>query len=230
MRFPKFFFIIYLITFLVPCHAVYQIGRDPTWDPLNFKQRTTNVNFFINSFFNDLNKKTPNTLFLVDDCSSLIFRNLQNGNFQGILTTLDPTPNNKKFYNFSNPIITLGPVLVVKKNSSISSLDDLQGKVLGISPYNNSILIAQKVPRIIIKNYRSMGRAIVDLDRGCLDGVLIDIMEAKSFLESGPFSDLTIATPPLNDRGIRLITLKGQNKKLISLVNSQLKNYRNFYD
>ena len=135
---------------------------------------------------------------------------------------MEPDVETNQQFDFSQPFLLIGPVLVVRKDSPITKLSELEGKIVGISPYNHSVLIAQKIPHVIIRNYEHMPQALVDLTSGKLEALLLDNIIAKSFINNGFGKVLKIASPPLSHEGLRVMTLKGKHKKLLKAFDKGL--------
>lgn len=200
----------------------YKIGRDSTWYPKNFGEKTPYVNLFINNLTAVFTKKEHLHLELIDVSWNVLMEGLTDDEYDGVLTTLPLRIPNTDRYVFSDPILLLGPVLVLPVNSKAKTLNDLQGKILGICQFNNSVLLAQKYSPII-KAYDSDMAALEDLANGNLDGILIGNLQAHSLVPTRFAGQLWIATQPLTDEAIRLVTLKGKGNSLISRFNNALK-------
>jgi len=61
---------------------------------------------------------------------------------------------------------------------------------------------------------------------GLYDGVLVNYIQATSYVRDLYFGKVKIATPPLNDAGIRLLTLNGDNVELVEVFNRGLDKLR----
>ncbi|MDR2024261.1 MAG: transporter substrate-binding domain-containing protein [Hungatella sp.] len=58
---------------------------------------------------------------------------LENGEIDLVIATFTITPERKETYNFSTPYFTDAVGLLVNKNSGIESIEDLDGKIIGIA-------------------------------------------------------------------------------------------------
>lgn len=116
----------------------------------------------------------------------------------------------------------MGPVLVVPADSNATSLIDLKGKIIGVSQFNEDDLIVQKDPSIIIQYYQNIPQALEILASGNIDGLLIATLEAHALVPHLYPSILKIVTGPLNDKGLRLLTLKDAQPKLLNQFNKGL--------
>lgn len=197
----------------------YLIGRDPTWYPENLANKTEQINGFTNALIAKIGNKK---LVIVESDSVNLLAKLDDQTFDAILSSYPPTVTAKGRYLFSNPYLLIGPVLVVPKSSTTTSIAELSEKIIGLSPDDESIQIAQKNPSLVIRNYASMPVALKDLAAGKLDAVLINTLEANALVPKFYANTLRIATYPLNDKGLRLITSLGQNEELITVFNEKL--------
>jgi ABC-type amino acid transport substrate-binding protein len=119
--------------------------------------------------------------------------------------------------------LLLGPVLIVSASSQAASLSDLGGRIVAVNQFDESVLIVQKYPSIVIQLYENKSSALESLKNGEVDGVLMPVLDAKSLLDSLYLGEFKIVTPPLNNKALRLITLKGKNHALIRSFNRGLK-------
>lgn len=197
----------------------YRIGRDPVWSPLDLKNDTYNVTAFTDALMREIGKAEGVNLELVDTSSVVLFSDLCRGKYEAVITSI--APNDR--FDFSSPLILLGPVLVVREDSEIKTLNDLKNRKVGVNAYDASERIAGTVPGTLIKLYDNMPVALDDLAKGELEGVLIASMQAHALIPHRYSGVLRITTPPLNEDGIRLATLKKRGRALVTLFNRGVK-------
>jgi polar amino acid transport system substrate-binding protein len=204
-----------------PSYGRYSIGRDKSWFPMQFNQKKPNLNAFTNALVEEIAKIEHVPMHVVDIGWAQLFQRLENKEVSGIFTSLSPTVITEGKYSFSDPFLLLGPVLVVPKDSKATSLVDLSGKIIAVNQFDDSVLIVQRYPSIIIKLYQNVPSVLEDLSRGKIDGALVPVLEAYDLVPSVD-PQLKIVTLPLNHKALRLITLKGKNKKLLKHFNNGL--------
>lgn len=219
------FFLVALL--IVGCTASHKgkpftIGRDPTWFPLQLDQLALNVTAFSTALTQDIARTAKVPIDIINIDWYQLLEGLQKKTYDGIFSSLDPNDITRGQYDFSEPFLSLGPVLVVRSTSSATSLNDLRGGIVGVNQFDNSVLIVQKNPTIIIRPYERMAMALTDLVDGALDGVVLSTLEAHILVPTQFSQSLKIVTPPLSDQGLRLLTLKGQNELLIERFNKGL--------
>lgn len=218
----------FLLFFTLPLVAkesdrTFVVARDATWAPYDLGNETYNVTGFTASLLREIGKVEGATLDLQEANQSSLFKGLCDGTYEGIFSAVPPDDAQREKFDFSTPVLMLGPVLVVKEESDIKKLNDLKGSKVGLSAFDRSVLIAQKVPTLQIQLYQSMPEALKDLSQGKIEGVLMGTLQAHALVYHLYSGKLRIATPPLSDDAVRLVTLKGKGKPLVSLFNHGVK-------
>ncbi|MCH9611501.1 MAG: L-cystine-binding protein FliY [Chlamydiales bacterium] len=219
--------IFYLLLLLTACSEVktgpYSIGRDQTWFPLNLGQRTANVTAFSTALIQEIAKEESVPLEIYNVSWNQLFASLNEKEYAGVLTSLPPNSENEDRFSFSDPFLYLGPVLVVRQNSDVHSLKEMEGKMIGTSQYDDSVILLQRDPKILIELYSNLATGLDDLASGRIDGLLLPTLEAHAVIPARFPGVLKIATPPLTDKALRLATLHGENENLISHFNKGLR-------
>jgi len=206
-----------------PLHyGPYSIGRDATWFPLQIDQRGPNLNGFTNALVQEIAHSVDAPFHIVDVNWSQLFQGLDNGEFAGIFTSLSPNIITNERYSFSDPFLLLGPVLVVPISSPATSLEDLEGKIVAVNQFDESVLIVQRYPSIVIELYQNKAMALENLTKGQYDAILMPTLDAQALVPHIYDAQLKIVTGPLNNKGLRLVTLKNSHLFLIHDFNRGL--------
>jgi polar amino acid transport system substrate-binding protein len=201
----------------------YQIALDPNWYSMELPGKEKNLLAFSTELLKEISSlKKINIDLLMTNWDSLI-PGLQQGKYEGVLSTLYPYAFNGELYRFSDLYLATGPVLVVTENSPIHSLEMLQKKEVAVLRNNPAHLIAEKVPDLIIRVYDSIPQMLNDLLKQTIDGALVDTLIAQAYCQDIYHEKLRIATPSLDDEGLRLITLKTAPPALVDAFNQGLK-------
>jgi polar amino acid transport system substrate-binding protein len=203
-------------------YGAYSIGRDQSWFPLQIAWRAPNLNAFTNALVQEIAKKEDVPLQIINISWEQLFQLLEEKEVGGIFTSLSPNVITQAKYTFSDPFLLLGPVLIVPFDSQATSLLDLAGKIVAVNQFDESILIAQRYPSIMIELYENMPAVLEKLNGGQIDGVLMPVLEAQALVPHLYPSRLKIVTAPLSNKALRLITLKGANKALMKHFNQGL--------
>jgi polar amino acid transport system substrate-binding protein len=224
----KFLIFVILLVACIGCgkkkvdYGPYTIGRDLSWFPLQIGMRGPNLNAFTNALTKAIARVEKVPLQIVNTSWVQLFQSLEEGRVAGVFTSIAPNAITLDKYTFSDPFLPLGPVLILPYDSENSSLEDLEGKIVSVYQFDDSVLIAQRYPSILIRLYQNKPTVLESLNNGEIDGVLMPILDAQSLVPSLYPSQLKIATPPLNNKALRLITLKDSNQALIKHFNQGL--------
>ena len=105
------------------------------------------------------------------------------GDVDMVISTMTITPQRKKFVDFSVPYFVAGQVICVRKNSKITSVDDLINKrvivVLGTTGEEN---IRRFSPNALIQAYADDSEAINAFKSGSGDAITTDDALLQSFV------------------------------------------------
>lgn len=200
-----------------------QVGRDPHWYPLDLRGMGPAVQAFSDGLLAYISKKESIPIAIYSASGGSLLIGLDREWTNGILTSLAPTPQNRAVYDFSEIYLNLGPVLVVPEDSQATSIDEMSNSLVGIVGSPDVMTELAQVPYLLIKPYSLVPVALEDVVKGEIQGALIDCLEAYSYIADLYKGVLKVATPPLNDLGLRLIVLKGTNEKLLNSFNRGLK-------
>jgi polar amino acid transport system substrate-binding protein len=200
----------------------YEIGIDPSWVPLNFEERQNAILGFSHELFLSIatEKNLPLSLLTVNWDS--LFEGLKKDRYQGILSSLYPYNFNKDLYSFSEPFLQIGPVIVTQKGSELHSLKDFDSKTVAVIINSPEVLLLEKYPSILIRPYESIPLALNALASGAVEAALLPILQTSSYVQNLYYRSLQIASAPLTDEGLFLLTLKDKHPKLIKEFNQAL--------
>lgn len=199
------------------------VGKDPTWYPKQFGIYTANINAFLRDLITDINYRENLNISIVNQDWIHLFENLDERKTSGAFTTILPTSELLARYQFSDPILLTGPVLVVPEGSSYQSIEDLQGKLIGVYKFDSSILVSQTIPNAVISTYQHVPIALEALSSNCYDALLAPVIEVSALIDTAYKGRLKIISEPLNQEGLRLVTLrKNKNDDLLEGFNAGL--------
>jgi polar amino acid transport system substrate-binding protein len=199
-----------------------RVGIDPYWFPLDLGIRNNNVTAFSTELLTEIGKIEKIPFVRVSVNWNDLMEGLQKDKYEAILSSMQPYVFNKSLFDFSDIYLPLGPVLVVRVQSTIHSLDDLNGKEIAVISDSTSALILEKSQGVLIRYYDSIPKALNDILLGTVDGAVIDILSAVAYCRDLYQGELKIATGPLNDEGLRLITKHKAAPDLIKGFNNGL--------
>lgn len=153
-----------------------------------------------------------------------IFTGLDKKQYDMIISSVTINEERKKKYDFSDPYINAGEVVITKKMSSQSAAQlltakDLAGKKIGVEQGTVEVANAEKLTSSdLVMQYPSNEPALTDLADGKIDAVLTDLPNAKGIVSANPL--LTIASDPLTDEYYGIVFRKGD--PLVRQINQVL--------
>ena len=98
----------------------------------------------------------------------------------------------------------------------------MAGQEVAVLPRSAAAKLIATCPQILSKNYESVPEALNELVIGEVDGVLVSNIPAISYVSDLYSKRLKIVTEPLDDEGLRLITLHDNNQELLKIFNRGL--------
>lgn len=204
---------------------IFYIARDSLWYPQNFYGREKSVLAFSDDLIYEVAKLKKLQIRLVSsnpgDLLSMLNRDPR---IDGIFSTLIPTLALQERYTFSEPYFELGTVLVVAQESPFNTLNDMEGKFLGMRRGSAALYNIPNPPRVSIYPYDSMITMMDDIIRNRIDGALMSQLNAANLTSAYYKGKVRIATLPLTNEGLRLVTHNTpKDKFLIQSFNDALK-------
>lgn len=203
---------------------LFYIGRDSTWAPDGFLGKERNMVGFTNEMMGEISRRENMRFEFVGTNTNELLPALDRGDVDAIFSTLTSDVVNEDRYLFSDIFYPLGPVLVVRESSPVKSMEDLSGKIVGVQIGALQTYQIYEFPNLIIIPYNNILKAIEDLDKNAIDGVILDALHANAYVQSYYAGRLKIATPPLTERGWRIVArLNPASSHLIESFNDGLK-------
>ena len=111
-----------------------------------------------------------------------IFASLESGNIQWIGTGVTITDERKAKYTMSDTVYRVGVVMLVKKDSTVSSYEQLKGQTIGtVAGVGTSYLFAKTKlgDGVDIRGYDNIDAAVLDLDAGRIGAVIGDNLQLQ---------------------------------------------------
>lgn len=204
----------------------YQIGIDASWYPLYLMGKEANIHAFTDELLRGISHEEDVFFERVNKSWDNLITGLKEDRYEGILSSMTPRVSLETTYDFSEVFLHTGPVLVVRADTKISSMGQMKGKAMGVDSMQNETLLLDIYPEVLVHYYHSITEGLDEVISGEIDGALINILPASSYIRDLYHGQVKIASPPLNDVGLRLVTLHGQNKDLATVFNRGLSKLR----
>jgi ABC-type amino acid transport substrate-binding protein len=154
------------------------VGSDMPYVPFEFG-RPPYTGFDID-MIRDVGRRMNATIKVAKTPFDTIFRDLAQGRFDLVVSSVNITPEREKVVAFSIPYFNADQSLMVKKGSSIKTTADLAGKTVGVQlggtgeAYAKDTLKSSKR-----KSYDIIGDAFNALASGQVDGVINDLPSSQ---------------------------------------------------
>jgi len=207
------------------------IGLDDTFVPMGFKDEDGNIV----GFDVDLAKAVFKEYGIKADFQpidwSMKENELANGTIDLIWNGYTVTKSREKKVLFSDAYAQNEQVLVTKKDSDITKAEGMKDKILGAQEgssgyeaFNNET----KILKDIVKDndatlYASFNEAMIDLENGRIDGLLIDKVYADYYLkQAGKLDAYTISSVGFKNEDFAVGARK-EDKELVKKINSAFK-------
>lgn len=147
---------------------------------------------------------------------------LQNGQIDAIIATMTITEERKKEVDFSDVYFEAGQSLLVKKGSSIKSIDDVKEgtKVLAVKGSTSTQNIREKSPKAEVLEYENYTEAFTALKSGQGDVLTTD--NAILYGMAAEDNNYEVVGEPFTDEPYGIAVKKG-NEDLLKEINAVLK-------
>jgi ABC-type amino acid transport substrate-binding protein len=191
-----------------PKSQYYIIARTINWRAHHFFGKEANLQAFAEEVISAAARESHLKIQMSPGHPSSLIEDLDDEKYDAVFTFMIPDSINKQEYVFSDPIYSLGSVLVVRDElTEVDSLDDMEGKIVGIATGTSSIFNLERYPNIIIVTYDNINRALSDVAQDKIDGVILDFWNAHVNAH-GPYAGrVRVATLPFTHEAIRLLSL-----------------------
>ena len=143
---------------------------------------------------------------------------VQNGNVDFVARGVSVNEERKKVMDFSIDYVDSTEVVVVnKENPTVSSVDDLDGKIIGVQQGNIAdFYVEENIEAKDIKRYTKFAQAAQDLMNGKIDCIVMDLYPAQELTSSN--EQLTILDGELFEDRYAIAVQKG-NQELLDQIN-----------
>ena len=145
---------------------------------------------------------------------------IQQGKADVALAGMTVTPERKENVNFSDTYATGIQSVIVTEDSDIASVDDLEGKKIGVQlSTTGDIYASEDYGSENVDQYNKGADAVMALTQGKVDAVIIDNEPAKSFVASNEGLKILDTEYAVEDYAI---ALNKDNTALLDAVNGAL--------
>ncbi len=158
-------------------------------------------------------------LVIEDMAFDSIITAVQSGKADIGLAGITSTPERLENVDFSDTYTTATQVIIVKKGSDITTVDGLEGKIIGVQLGTTGDIYADDVKDATVERYNKGFEAVQALSQGKIDAVIIDTEPAKVFVSQS--DDIEILDEEFTVEEYAIAIKKG-NEELQKQINESL--------
>lgn len=203
-----------------------RIGVDPNWYPQDFRGKEYYINGFVEDLLLEISKDSGLEITRVGANWDSLLDGLKQHRFDAALSSLPPYNFNAAKYDFSKNFLDIGPVVVTFSASKAKSLKEMNGNVVGVLPGDQEQLVMQQYPDVLSRTYDSVPEIFDAMISSDVEAIVVDRLVAVSYVSGTYRGKLKILGPPLNNLGLHLMTIKGQDPGAIKIFNQSLKHLK----
>ncbi len=164
---------------------VLTMGTNAAFPPYEFVDENNNVVGIDAEIAQAVAEKLGMELEIKDMAFDSLITAVSTGSIDVALAGMTVTPERAESVNFSDSYATGIQVVIVKEDSTIASIEDLDGKKIGVqSGTTGDIYCADDYGEENIARYDNGALAVAALQNGQVDCVVIDNEPAKAFVEA----------------------------------------------
>ncbi|AJE04650.1 basic amino acid ABC transporter substrate-binding protein [Geobacter pickeringii] len=201
------------------------VATDATWPPMEMVDANKKIVGFDIDLMNAIAKEAGLTVEYKNTAWDGIFAGLTGGRYDAIISSVTITDERKKQYDFSDPYIQIGQILVVPKTEArAAKIADLKGKKVGAQIGTTGAFEIKKVQGVELKNYDEIGLAFEDMAAGRISGVVCDEPTAAHYaLQKAEYKNkFKIVGKSFTSEAYGIVVKKG-DKELVALLNKGIK-------
>ncbi len=166
----------------------FVLGLDDSFPPYGYRDDTNQIVGYDIDLATEVCKRLGVSLVCQPIDWNAKDQELNTGKIDCIWNGLTITPEREEAILFSKPYVDNSQVVAVKKDSTIRTLEDLAGKKLGLQAGSSAADALEKVPEFKnslkeIIEFKENLTALMDLEIGGVDGVLLDIGVAQQCID-----------------------------------------------
>lgn len=162
-------------------------------------------------------------LEIIDMDFGSIIPSIQSGKADIAVAAISVTEEKLQQIDFSDPYETASQLIIVPKDSEISSVADLKGKLIGVENFTTGMIYASDIEDATLESFANGAQAIDSLKAGEIDAVVIDGEPAKVYTERD--NELRIIDEPLTEEEYAIGVAKN-NTILLKKINKSIENLK----
>ncbi len=164
----------------------FVVGLDDTFAPMGFRDEDGNlVGFDIDLAEAAAERMGVEVEFKPVEWDGVIL-SLRSGLIDVIWNGMTITEKREEMINFTKPYMNNRQVIAVNNNSDIETFSDLEGKIVGLQMGSSSVSALNANEELVnslkeVKQYATNAEALMDLQIGRIDAVVVDEMHGRYY-------------------------------------------------
>jgi polar amino acid transport system substrate-binding protein len=199
------------------------VATDATWPPMEFVNEDKDIVGFDIDLMNAIAEEAGFEVEYKNVAWDGIFAGLAAGEYDAIISSVTITEERQEQYDFSDPYINAGQIVVTQIGSEITGPDTLAGHTVGAQIGTTGAFAIGEMEDVTLSEYDEVGLAFEDLVAGRIDAVVCDTPVAANYaLQRDEYkAQLEIVGEPFTDEQYGIVVQKGDADTL-EMINEGL--------
>nr|5TUJ_C Chain C, Ancestral protein CDT-Anc1 [unidentified] len=204
-----------------------RVGTDADYKPFSFKDKNGQYTGFDIDLAKALAKELGVKVEFVPTTWDGIIPALQTGKFDIVMSGMTITPERKKKVDFSDPYMTAGQTILVKKDNAdkIKSFEDLNKPDVKVAVQlgtTSEQAAKEFLPKAKIRTFENNAEAFQEVVSGRADAMVTDSPVAAYYAKKNPGLAVVVVDEPFTHEPLGFAIRKG-DPELLNWVNNWLK-------
>ena len=210
---------------LASAAQTYVVGTGATYRPFEYESPTKELIGFDVDLMKEIAKAAGFEVEFINTPFDGIFAALNNGDRDIVMSGLTITPKRAEAVDFSKPYFLAHQLILTNKNLKISSLKDLEGKLIAVVDSSGGDIAASNQfgkTSTNIKRFDNTPLALEELANGGVDAMIGDVGVLQWYVKQNPDKAFNQCRDPgFEEQYFGIAVAKG-NKKLLDEINKGL--------
>lgn len=205
--------------------TVYMVGAEATFAPFEYQNEQKEIVGFDVDIMNAIAEKGGFKSKFVNTPFEGIFNFLAQGDRDLLASAITITDERKQTVDFSDPYFEANQLIVVPKNSKVTSFADLKNMKVGVQSATTGDEIVQKElgkSNPNIKRLESATLLMKELESGGVEAVVSDNGVIKNYIKNNPSEGFSFIADPAFPKEYYGIAVKKGNAELLAKINQGL--------
>jgi polar amino acid transport system substrate-binding protein len=200
------------------------VATDATWPPMEYVDENKEIVGYDIDLMNAVGEAAGLEIEFKNVAWDGIFAGLGAGEYDAIISSVTILPDRAEKYDFSEPYINAGQIVIVGTDSDITGPDALSGSTVGAQIGTTGAFEIAAMDGVELKEYDEIGLAFEDLVAGRIDAVVCDTPVAADFaLQRDEYkAALKIVGESFTEEYYGILVQQG-NSELLDKINEGLK-------